>query len=232
MLRIRRAEERGRTRLGWLDGRHSFSFGRYHDPEHVGFRALRVINDDRVAPGAGFPMHPHQDTEIVTYVVEGALEHADSTGGRGVIGPGEVQRMTAGRGIRHSEMNASSTEPVRLLQIWIEPERAGLEPGYEQRRVPTEPDTALHLVAAPDGRDGALTIHQDVEIRAGHLAPGATHEHAIAPGRHQWLQVVSGALEVNDERLAEGDGAAASDETALRIRALDGDASLLLFDLA
>lgn len=232
MITVRPAAERGRTQWGWLDSFHSFSFGGYHDPAHVSFRTLRVINDDRIAGGGGFGEHPHRDMEILTYVLEGTLEHRDSTGNQEVIRPGDVQRMTAGAGITHSEYNHSETEPVHLLQIWIYPERAGLRPGYEQRSYPpAEREGKLRLVAAPDGADGALTIHQDARVYAGVLDAGQTVEHRLAPGRYAWLQVARGSLSLNGHALAEGDGAAVTAEELLTLTGQDR-ADVLLFDLA
>ena len=231
MIDVRRADARGHSRLAWLDSRHSFSFGEYYDPAHMGFRALRVINDDRIAPGAGFDTHPHRDMEIVTYVLDGALQHRDSLGTGSVIRPGEVQRMSAGTGIRHSEFNASATEPVHLLQIWILPATAGIEPGYEQRLLPPGTRGGLALVASPDGRDGSLTVHQDVRVYAAQLAPGDAVTHAPAGGRHAWLHVARGSVSVNGQALHAGDGAAVSDEAQLTLRA-DDAAEVLLFDLA
>lgn len=232
MIRIRRAADRGRTRLPWLDGRHTFSFGEYHDPEHVRFGALRVINEDVVAPGGGFDTHPHSDMEIVTVVLEGALRHADSMGNGSVIRPGEVQRMTAGTGVLHSEHNASDTEPVHLLQIWIFPERRGLPPSYEQRSF----DTATRpgewvTVASPDGRDGSVTIHQDAEIRRAHLPAGTALAATLSPGRRAWLHVATGSVTLDGERLGPGDAAAIEDATTLELRGVE-DADVLLFDLA
>jgi redox-sensitive bicupin YhaK (pirin superfamily) len=237
MVRVRRSGERGVTEIGWLDSRHTFSFGDYRDPDHVHFRSLRVINEDRVAPRSGFPTHPHADMEIVTYVVSGALQHQDSMGNGSTITPGEVQRMTAGTGIRHSEMNSSKTEAVHLLQIWIFPEQRGLEPGYEQKRFPdAERNGRLRLVAARDGRDGAVTIHQDAAIWAATLPAGARVEHALAKGRGAWLQLIRGELDVTTDggkatRLAAGDGAAIEDVSKIAIAA-SAEAELLLFDLA
>jgi quercetin 2,3-dioxygenase len=231
MIDIRRADARGHSRLSWLDSRHSFSFGEYYDPAHMGFRALRVINDDRVAPGGGFGTHPHHDMEIVTYVLDGALQHRDSLGTGSVIRPGEVQRMSAGTGIRHSEFNASQSEPVHLLQIWILPSTTGLEPGYEQRLLPPAAHGGLALVASPDGRDGSLTIHQDTRIYAAQLAAGARVTHGLAGGRHAWVHIARGNLQVNGQALHAGDGAAVSDEAQLALRA-DDAAEVLLFDLA
>ena len=232
MIILRPSAERGRSELGWLSSRHTFSFADYLDPRHMGFRSLRVINEDRVEPGAGFPTHGHREMEIVTYVVEGALEHKDSLGTGSVIRPGEVQRMTAGTGVTHSEYNPSRTEPVHFLQIWILPERQGLAPGYEQRAFPAaEMQGRLRLVAARDGRDGSVTVHQDVRLLAARLAPGEEIVHSLAPGRHAWLQVVRGALVMNGTMLAAGDGAAVSDEARLALTA-SAPSELLLFDLA
>jgi len=231
MITIRRAAERGHTRIDWLDSWHTFSFGEYFDPEHIEFRALRVINEDYVAPGRGFGTHPHHDMEIVTYVLEGALEHRDSLGNGSTISPGEIQRMSAGTGIRHSEFNGSKSDTVHLLQIWIMPERAGLAPGYEQRALPAGVRGGLQVIASRDGRDGSVTIHQDAAIHAAELAAGATAEHALAAGRHAWLQVARGAVTANGQALRAGDGAAFSDERAVQLRA-DEDAEVLLFDLS
>ena len=232
MITLRPAAQRGVTRLDWLDSRHTFSFNEYYDSRHTEFRGLRVINDDRVAPGGGFPTHGHRDMEILTWVLEGALEHRDSTGAGGVIAPGDIQRMSAGAGIRHSEFNHSSSEPVRLLQIWIHPQRRGLEPGYEQRRFEdAELSGGLRLIAAPDAPDRAVKIHQDARVFAARLADGDEVAHPVAPGRHVWVQVARGAVTLNGLALADGDGAAVSDETELRIAARQ-PAELLLFDLA
>jgi redox-sensitive bicupin YhaK (pirin superfamily) len=232
MIYLRKAAERGHTDAGWLDSRHSFSFGEYHDPGHMGFRALRVINDDRVAPGAGFGTHPHRDMEIVSYVVSGALEHKDSIGTGSVIRPGEVQRMSAGTGIRHSEYNASRTEPVHFLQIWILPERAGLAPGYEQRAYSAAERTdRLRLVADRHGTDGALTVHQDVKLYATTLTAGAKLDVPIAAGRYAWLHVVQGTVTAFGQPLGAGDGLALADEGSLHLES-GGGAELLLFDLA
>jgi redox-sensitive bicupin YhaK (pirin superfamily) len=231
MITVRRAAERGHTQIDWLDSWHTFSFGEYYDPKHVDFRALRVINDDRVAPGKGFGTHAHRDMEIVTYVLDGALEHRDSLGNGSIIRPGEVQRMSAGTGIRHSEFNQSKSDAVHFLQIWITPERAGLPAGYEQRPLSPAVRGGLALIGSPDGRDGSVTIHQDAAIHAAQLTTGTTVEHALASGRHAWLQVAKGAVTVNGEALREGDGAAISGERTVKIQA-DADAELLLFDLA
>ena len=231
MITIRRAEARGKTQLPWLDSRHTFSFGEYHDPAHMGFRALRVINDDRIAPGGGFATHPHRDMEIVTYVLDGALQHRDSLGNGSVIRPGEVQRMSAGTGIRHSEINASAAEPVHLLQIWILPADMGIEPGYEQQALPSAAHGGLALIASRDGREGSVTLHQDVAIYAAQLGRGETVTHALASGRHAWVHVALGDASVNGQPLHAGDAVAVSAERQLAIRA-DGAAEVLLFDLA
>jgi quercetin 2,3-dioxygenase len=232
MIAVRRSEERGRAQLDWLDSRHSFSFGHYYDPAHMGFRALRVINEDRVVPGGGFGTHGHADMEIISYVLDGALEHKDSLGTGAVIRPGEVQRMTAGTGITHSEYNPSRSEPVHFLQIWILPERKNLAPGYEQRAYPAaERRNRFRLVASRDGRDGSVTLHQDAALYAGLLARDQRIEHGFAAGRHGWIQVARGAVEANGIPLEAGDGAAIDDEPRIAIRARD-DAEILLFDLA
>ena len=232
MLAIRRSHERGHANHGWLDTHYTFSFADYYDPEHVHFRTLRVINDDRVAGGGGFPMHPHRDMEIVTYVLEGGLEHRDSMGNGSVIRPGDVQRMSAGTGVTHSEFNASKTEPVHLLQIWMFPERKGIKPSYEQKAF-SEADkrSRLRLVASPDGRDGSVTIHQDNEMYATVLRKGETVRHELKPERHAWVQVARGSVKLNGQELAEGDGAAISEEKAIELAGVK-DAELLLFDLA
>jgi hypothetical protein len=232
MITRRVAQERGRAAHGWLDSYHTFSFADYYDPRHTGFRTLRVINEDRVQPGKGFGTHPHRDMEIISYVLEGALEHKDSLGTGSVITPGEVQRMSAGTGVTHSEFNPSQAEPVHFLQIWILPERAGLPPGYEQRAFPAvEKRGKLRLVASRDGREGSVTVHQAVDLYASLLAPGEAVTHRLTPGRHAWVQVARGSLTLNDTVLAAGDGAAVSDETLLTITATD-PAEVLLFDLS
>ena len=232
MIRVRPAGERGRTQTDWLDSRHTFSFNRYYDPRHAGFRKLLVINEDRVAPGQGFGAHSHSDMEIFSYVVEGALEHRDSAGGSGVIRPNELQRMSAGTGVSHSEFNASETEPVHFLQIWILPEREGLKPGYEQRAFPErERRGRLRLIASREGSDGSLTIHQDVKVYDALLARGDEVTHQLARERHAWLQVIKGTVNVNGTTLRAGDGAAASEEASLTISASE-DAEIMLFDLA
>jgi redox-sensitive bicupin YhaK (pirin superfamily) len=229
MITVRPAEARGRTRLDWLDSRHTFSFGDYHDPRHMGFRALRVINEDRVAPGGGFATHPHRDMEIVTWVLAGALEHRDSLGHGSVIRPGDVQRMTAGTGIAHSEFNPSATEPVHFLQIWILPDTRGLAPGYEQRAVGA--GSGLRLVAARTGGGQAITIHQDAALYVATLPAGESVTHRLAPGRHAWLQVARGRVMADGVVLGAGDGAAVSDAREVTLCARE-PAEVLLFDLA
>jgi redox-sensitive bicupin YhaK (pirin superfamily) len=231
MITPRRSDERGRTRLGWLDGRHSFSFGDYHDPAHMGYRALRVLNDDRVAAGGGFDPHPHRDMEILTYMLDGALEHKDSMGNGSVIRPGEIQRMSAGKGVVHSERNASRTDAVRLLQIWLLPRTRGREPGYEQKTLARqELADRLHLAASGTPGRGAVTIDQDADLWIGRLSSGATVRHAFAAGRFGWLQVATGAVDVNGVALKEGDGAAIGDEREIAVTAKSA-AEILLFDL-
>jgi quercetin 2,3-dioxygenase len=232
MITVRPAGERGRTQTEWLESLHTFSFNRYYDPRHVGFRSLLVINEDRVAPGQGFGTHSHGDMEILSYVVEGALEHRDSAGGSGVLRPNELQRMSAGTGVSHSEFNASETEPVHFLQIWILPEREGLKPGYEQRAFPEQERRGrLRLIASREGSDESLTIHQDVKVYDALLARGDELSHRLAGDRHAWLQVIKGAVNVNGATLRAGDGAAASEEASLTVSA-DGDAEIMFFDLA
>jgi redox-sensitive bicupin YhaK (pirin superfamily) len=231
MITIRPAAERGRTKIGWLDSWHSFSFGDYVDYDHMGFHSLRVINDDRVAAGAGFPTHPHRDMEIVTWVLSGALEHKDSLGTGSVIRDGDVQRMTAGTGILHSEFNPSETEPVHLLQIWIYPEKRGLKPGYAQKSFPAaERKGQLKLVASRDGRDGSLSFHQDASVYVAALGPAQRATHQFAAGRAAWVQVATGAVTLNGQRLNAGDGAAVTDERALELVGLE-DGETLVFDL-
>ena len=232
MITVRKAADRGHANHGWLDSRHTFSFSDYHDPAHTHFHSLRVINEDRVAPGEGFGRHPHNDMEILTWVLAGALRHEDSLGNAGVIRPGELQRMSAGTGVVHSEMNGSATEPVHFLQIWIFPERKGLAPGYEQESYPVAArQDQLRLLAAPAGRDGAVTIHQDAALYTALLGDGKAVTHALAPGRHGWLQVARGAVTLNGMNLGTGDGAAITDESALTLRAT-APSEILLFDLA
>jgi len=232
-IRVRPAAERGKAEFGWLSSRHSFSFGHYYDPEHMGFRSLRVINDDRVKPGQGFGTHPHRNMEIISVVVQGALEHKDGLGTGSVIRPGEVQRITAGTGVQHSEFNPSSSDEVRFLQIWIEPKTTGLAPSYEQRAFPWERlRDAWALVASKDGRDGSLTVHQDVAIYRATLTAGARLERTLASGRSAWLQVIEGALDVEGRRLQEGDGLAIDDPGTLVVTGASEWSDVLLFDLA
>jgi len=232
MISVRRADERGHADHGWLDTRHTFSFADYHDPKYLGFRGLRVINEDRVQPGQGFPPHGHRDMEIVSYVLAGALEHKDSMGTGSVIRPGDVQRMSAGTGVRHSEYNHSKDEPVHFLQVWILPERQGLEPGYEQRHFSDADKRAgLRLIASREGTDGSVTIHADARIYAAVVEQGQRLRHALAEHRHAWLQVARGAITLNDRPLVHGDGAAVSGEPALTIAGAER-AEVLVFDLA
>jgi redox-sensitive bicupin YhaK (pirin superfamily) len=232
MIQVRKAKDRGRANHGWLETYHTFSFSTYHDPDHMGFRSLRVMNEDFVAPGQGFGTHPHHDMEIVTYVLEGALEHKDSMGNGEVLRPGEFQRMSAGTGITHSEFNPSGSEPVHLYQIWLLPERKGIEPTYEQKRFSLEERrNRLQLVASRNAQDGSLLIHQDVRIYLSNLDAGHTVNHELSPGRHAWLQVLQGHVSLNRTTLDPSDGAAASEETTLTIQA-DDDAEIMLFDLA
>ena len=232
MIKIRRAGERGGGNYGWLDTKYTFSFNDYYDPKFMGFRALRVINEDYVAPDQGFGTHGHADMEIITYVIEGALAHKDSTGGEEVLRPHEVQRMTAGTGIRHSEFNPSKTEKVHLYQIWILPEENGLEPGYEQTYfAPEEKKGKLRLVASRAASEGSVKINQDVALYSSILAAGETVSQPLAENRYAWIQVVKGALEINGSRLNASDGAAVSDETLLEITALEDETEFLLFDL-
>lgn len=232
MIRVRSAADRGHFDHGWLDTHHTFSFGDYYDPTHMGFRSLRVINDDRVRPGEGFGMHGHRDMEIVTYVLDGALEHKDSMGNGSILRPCELQHMTAGTGIRHSEFNPSDQEWVHLYQIWLLPERRGLMPSYEQKAFTEEErQGTLRLVASPTGEHGSLTIHQDVRLYLSTLKAGDTVAHTLNPGRHAWLQVLRGKVALNDRPLSASDGAAVSEEVKVEITGQD-DAEVMLFDLA
>jgi len=232
MQTVRRSDDRGIAQFGWLDSRHTFSFGHYHDPKFMGFGPLRVINEDRVQPGRGFDTHGHRDMEIISYVVSGALRHEDSLGNGSIIRPGDVQRMTAGSGVRHSEYNASDEEPVHFLQIWLQPEALGLPPGYEQKAFPAEEQTnRLALVVARGGRDGAVSIHRDVDIYAGRLDAGVTIGHTFRAGRSGWMQVVRGELRANDLVLQAGDGLALGQVPSLELKAI-GVSELLLFDMA
>jgi quercetin 2,3-dioxygenase len=232
MLTVRRASERGRSQTDWLDSRHTFSFADYVDPKHMGFGPLRVINEDIVAPGRGFGRHPHRDMEILSYVLEGALQHADSMGTGSIIRPGDVQRMSAGTGVLHSERNQSPSEPVHFMQIWIEPEQQGLAPGYEQKRFDDRKRNALRLIASKDGRDGSVTVHQDASLYVGAIDPGATVKLDLAAGRRAWLQVLAGDVVVNGQSLARGDGGAAEGESSLTIAGGREPSEVLLFDLA
>ena len=232
MITIRRSDERGGGEYGWLKTQHSFSFSDYWNEKWMGFRSLRVINEDWVAPASGFPTHPHRDMEIITYVLSGQLEHKDSLGTGSVILPGDGQRMTAGRGIRHSEYNPSRTEKVHLLQIWILPNKQGHEPGYEQKSFPeAEKRGKLRLIASDDGANGSVKINQNAKLFVTLLSPGEEVRHALAAKRYAWVQVAKGEVELNGKKLAQGDGAAVSDEKELAIKASD-DAEVLLFDLA
>ena len=231
MFQVRRGTERGHFNHGWLDTYHTFSFGDYHDPQHTHFQALRVMNEDRVKPGQGFGTHPHRDMEIVTYVLSGALEHKDSMGNGEVLRPGEFQRMSAGSGILHSEFNPSKTEPVHLYQIWLFPRQKGVTPSYEQRAFPeAEKQGRLRVVASPDGREGSLTIGQDASVFLSLLDANQRVTHELTPGRHAWLQVLRGAVDLNGNVLVAGDGVAVSDENALSVRATE-PSEVMLFDL-
>lgn len=230
-LTLRRAEERGTADLGWLNSKHTFSFGHYFDPQHIGFGPLRVINEDRVAPGGGFATHPHANMEIISYVISGALEHKDSMGNGSIIRPGDVQVMSAGTGVRHSEYNASNDDPVHFLQIWIVPERDGLTPGYEQKHfAPAEKSGHLRLIGSRDGRDGSVTIHQDVDLYSSALSAGDIASHQVADGRGAWVQVISGSISVGDETLKAGDALSFSEVGELIFSTKDS-AEFLLFDL-
>lgn len=234
MITRRPSDQRGHFDLGWLDTRHSFSFGDYHDPAHMGWGPLRVLNQDIVAPAQGFGMHPHRDMEILSIVLSGALEHRDSLGSHGVIRPGEVQRITAGSGVRHSEFNHSQSQPVHFLQIWIKPRAQGLPPSYEQRSFPTAASSGAGagwiLLASPDGRDGSLVIQQDARVLRAPLATGGTLHHALGQGRRAWVQVIAGSVRAGEVALEAGDGAAILDEPGLTITA-QSDADVLLLDL-
>jgi redox-sensitive bicupin YhaK (pirin superfamily) len=235
MIQIRRADARGHANHGWLDTHYSFSFANYYDPRFMGFRSLRVMNEDRIKPGYGFPAHPHRDMEIITYVLEGSLEHKDSMGTGSVIRAGEVQKMSAGSGVRHSEFNPSKNEPVHLYQIWIVPEKEGIVPMYEQKAIPSkEKQGSLRLVASPQGgeNNGAIKLYQDAEIYASELAAGETVERQLEKGRYAWLQVIRGAATLNGEQLKAGDGAAIAGEPRIEIAGKADKSEILLFDLA
>ena len=232
MITIRKSEERGHVKIDWLDSRHTFSFGDYYDPNHMSFRSLRVINEDHVAPGSGFGAHPHRDMEILTYVVDGVLEHKDNMGNGSLIQPGEIQRMSAGTGIVHSEFNHSKTAPVHLLQIWILPERKGLPPGYEQRTFSrAQKLNKLCLIASPDARDGSVRVHQDLSLYAAILTEDTESVHLVVAQRGVWVQVVRGSVKINKQILNAGDACAVELAEALRIKASE-ESEILLFDLA
>jgi redox-sensitive bicupin YhaK (pirin superfamily) len=235
MIQIRHAEDRGHANHGWLDTHYTFSFSDYYDPRFMGFRSLRVINEDRVQPGYGFPTHPHRDMEIITYVLEGSLEHKDSMGTGSVIRPGEVQKMSAGTGVRHSEFNHSKTEPVHLYQIWLLPEREGIKPMYEQKAIPAEEKKGkLRVIASRRGGNGngAVKLYQDAQIFATELAAGESVEHRLGTERYGWIQVTRGAVRVNGKDLKAGDGAAIAEEPNLQITGAAENSEVLLFDLA
>ncbi len=232
MITIRKGVDRGHANHGWLDAKHSFSFGNYHHPDHMGYRALRVMNEDRINPGAGFPTHPHQDMEIITYVLEGALAHKDSTGGSGVITPGVVQYMSAGTGVTHSEFNASDENPVHLYQIWLLPDARGHQPRYAEKKICDARKGALALVASGDGRDGSIKINQDSDLYASIVKEGEDLTHAFAKGRYGWLQIAKGGVELPEGSIMQaGDGAKIDGEEKLAFKAL-ADSEILLFDLA
>ncbi|MET0387292.1 MAG: pirin family protein [Polyangiales bacterium] len=232
MLTLRPAAERGHAHHGWLNSRHTFSFADYYDPKQMGFRALRVINEDRVAPAQGFGTPPHRDMEIISYVLEGGLEHRDSIGTGSVIRPGDVQRMSAGSGVSHSEFNASKSEPVHFLQIWLVPNERGIKPSYEQKNFPADEKRGrLRVVASPDARDGSIGIHSDVVLYAGLFTAGEAAELPLASGRHAWVQVTRGKVKVSGSELSAGDGAAISEQSVLQLEGVE-DAEVLVFDLA
>ena len=232
MIQIRRSKDRGHASHGWLESRHTFSFADYHDPHFMGFRSLRVINEDRVEAGQGFGTHGHSDMEIISYVLEGALEHKDSMGTGSIIKPGDFQKMSAGTGVQHSEFNASKKEPVHFYQIWIMPDRRGHAPDYQQKAFPAEGRTGtFRLVASPDGALGSLSLHQDARLYSALIQPGAEISQALGRGRFAWVQVVRGAVELNGQALGEGDGATVAQENELRLSSSKG-AEVLLFDLA
>jgi redox-sensitive bicupin YhaK (pirin superfamily) len=231
MFALRRAQQRGHANHGWLNSYHSFSFGNYYDPRHMGFANLRVINDDTVSPSGGFGTHSHRDMEIITYVLDGALEHRDSMGNGSLIHPGDVQRMSAGTGVTHSEFNASDSEPVHFLQIWVLPEKHGLQPSYEQKAFPDEEKRGrLRLVGSRDGRDGSVTIHQDVDLYATRLGAGDSVDHELAEGRKGWVQIAQGSAVLNGERLHPGDGMAIEGPAPIILSGVS-EAELLLFDM-
>jgi len=230
MMTIRKSEERGHVNHGWLDSHFTFSFAEYHDPRYMGFRSLRVINDDRIAPGGGFGMHPHRDMEIISYVLDGALEHQDSMGNGSVIRPGDFQYMSAGTGVRHSEFNPSEKEAAHLLQIWIVPDQRGVKPRYGEKALAKAPTGKLHLVASKSGRDGSITIQQDTDLHLARLNPKDSVEHVLNPGRHAWVHVATGEVDVNGQVLKAGDAAALSEEARVKLAARQ-PSQVLLFDL-
>lgn len=233
MITLRPSRDRGQANFGWLDSRHTFSFGNYYDPGHMGFGTLRVINEDKVTPGQGFSTHGHRDMEIISYVLAGSLAHKDNIGNGSVIRPGDVQRMSAGTGILHSEYNASDTDPVHFLQIWVLPATPGLEPSYEQTYfAPEDKQGILRLIGSQDGRDGSVTIHQDLNLYASRLAPQQAVTHRLAANRHVWLHVATGAVTVNGHDLTAGDGAAIAEEAELTLVGMSDDTEVLLFDMA
>ncbi len=230
MMTIRKSEERGHVNHGWLDSYFTFSFAEYHDPRHMGFRSLRVINDDRIAPGGGFGMHPHRDMEIISYVLDGALEHKDSMGNGSVIRPGDFQYMSAGTGVRHSEFNPSEQEETHLLQIWIVPDQRGVKPRYGEKAMAKAPSGRLHLVASKSGRDGSIAIQQDADLHLARLNPKDSVEHVLNPGRQAWVHVATGEVELNGQVLKAGDAAALSEEARVKLAAKQ-PSQVLLFDL-
>ncbi len=231
MITVRKSQQRGHADHGWLNSYHTFSFADYHDPNHMGFRSLRVMNEDRVAPGQGFGEHPHRDMEIVSYVLEGSLQHRDSMGNGSVLQAGDFQRITAGRGVLHSEFNPSATEAVHFYQIWLFPDQRGLDPSYEERSFsPSEKHNRLRLVASRDGREGSLTVHQDADVFLSTLDAGTNVSHPLRPGRHAWVQVMRGSVRVGDIMLGEGDAAAISDQSDVQLVAVE-PAEVMLFDL-
>lgn len=233
MITLRPANERGAVNFGWLDSKHSFSFGNYYDPNHMGFASLRVINEDKVQPGKGFGTHAHKDMEIISYVLSGALEHKDNIGNGSIIRPGEVQRMSAGTGILHSEYNPSDNQPVHFLQIWVLPEQKGIQPGYEQKFfADAQKSGKLRLLGSQDGREGSVTIHQDIDLYATALGQGKQVSYSIAKQRKLWIQVAKGAINLNDNSLTAGDGAAIADEEMITLKATADDTEVLVFDMA
>ncbi|EAZ89829.1 pirin family protein [Crocosphaera chwakensis] len=233
MITIRQSQARGNANFGWLDSKHTFSFGSYYDPKHMGFRHLRVINEDKIEPSGGFPTHGHRDMEIITYVLDGALEHKDSMGNGSIIRPGDVQRMSAGTGVTHSEFNASNTDSVHLLQIWILPDKKGIEPSYEEKHFPlSEKQGKLKLIASGDGKDNSLQIHQDVDLYGAVLKEGDSLIHSTNNNRSLWLQIAKGSVQINGQHFNNGDGAAITKESLIEITATNNQTEILLFDLA